>query len=151
MGDAQVVLSFIAAATALAAVFLGPFLAARASKNGMLGPMRQAWINDLRDTVAEFSARIAMGYDAVSAVTRDENAKREVVIFRVTHIQTTAQLLSKIELLINPKEVAHQEIVRMARVAFDVYQRGGGRPDLTASLIEQTQSVLKKEWDVVKA
>jgi len=58
--ETEVITSIIAAITALVAVVIGPFIMIRAQKNQMLGPMRQAWINDLRDSVAEYLARNGM-------------------------------------------------------------------------------------------
>jgi len=48
------VLSLMVAALA---VFFGPLLSARVAKRAMLGPMRQKWINDLRELLSEISSR----------------------------------------------------------------------------------------------
>lgn len=150
--DPQVVASIIAALTALVAVIIGPFLSIRAAKTQMLGPMRQAWINDLRDTMAEFVARIQLGYGVVGDTSTHDDAVRHAArTTRIEHIQVTKNLLHKIALLINPLEEDHQELLRLARSAHAKYMSGMPVETLVEPLLEQTQRVLKREWNVVKA
>ena len=97
--DPQVIASIVAAVTALVAVAVAPFVTIRASKTQMLGPMRQAWINSLRDTVAEYIARIDVGVPQSSAVLApDDGLRHAAVMERLEHQQQVCQLKSKIAL-----------------------------------------------------
>ena len=150
--EAQVVASVIAAATALVAVILGPFISFNASKRQMLGPMRQTWINSLRDTIAEYTAKIGMGVPQPSALlASDDDLRHKAQSERMEHLQTVLQLKAKIALLINPKEVDHQEIVRLTEVTFKAYEEGRDTTSQLAALIAHAQQVLKREWNVIKA
>lgn len=147
----EVLASIIAAATALVAVIVGPFLTSRASKNHMLGPMRQAWINSLRDTVAEFIAHVYIARSHVVASTTDPlEVKRAQEIEDRNRVQLAIQLKENISLLINPKETDHQELVRLVESAYDAYLNGKETAIALRAIREQTQAILKREWEVVK-
>lgn len=145
------ILAGMSAFTAIAAVIIGPYIAARATRSQMLGPMRQAWIDDLRNAVSEFVAKVSTGQVVLSGLVADDpNIRHDAAARRRAHVDQTAILKVKIELLINPKEADHQELVRLVAVAYQAYINetapGATLRDLTA----QTQVVLKKEWNVVK-
>lgn len=149
--DAQVIASIIAAVTALVAVVVAPFVTLRATKSQMLGPMRQAWINSLRDTVAEYTARIDAGIPQTAAVLApDDSLRHAAVMERMEHYQQVYQLKSKITLLINPKEANHIELVRLVESAYESYLAGHNSSLASRALINHTQVVLKTEWNVVK-
>ena len=147
----EVIASIIAAATALVAVVVGPFLTIRASKTQMLGPMRQAWINSLRDSVSEYSAKVHIGSLQSAALLSPEDSVRHAAeIGKAEHRQQTYQLKAKIALLINPKEPEHNELVRLAEAAYAAYVAGHDPSVQLQALQQHTQVVLKKEWNVVK-
>ena len=150
--ETQVVASLIAAATALVAVIVGPFISFKASKRQMLGPMRQAWINSLRDTIAEYTSKIRLGMPQPSALLAPDDALRhQAQSERAEHLQSVLQLKAKIALLINPKEADHTELVRLAQVTFEAYEKGQHASVQLEALIAHTQKVLKREWNVVKS
>lgn len=144
--DPQVIASIVAAVTALVAVAVAPFVTIRASKTQMLGPMRQAWINSLRDTVAEYIARIDVGIPQSSAVLApDDGLRHAAVMERLEHQQHVYQLKSKIALLINPKESNHIELVRLVENAYAAYLAGQNPSVAIRALLDHTQIVLKTE------
>jgi len=147
----EVIASIIAASTALVAVVIGPFLTIRAAKTQMLGPMRQAWINSLRDTVSEFSASIHAGQlqTTVHALANNE-LSHATHVSNHGHLQNTYQMKEKIWLLINPKEAEHLELARLAECAYEAYASSLDTTIPLHTLRKYTQKVLKKEWDVVK-
>jgi hypothetical protein len=147
----EVIASIIAAATALVAVIVGPLVTIRASKTQMLGPMRQAWINNLREAVAEYSARIHAGQPQSAALlSLHDSVRHAAEVVRAEHIQTTYQLQAKIILLINPNESDRQELVRLAKNAYEAYVLCRNSVLPLEALQKHTQTVLKKEWNVVK-
>lgn len=149
--EPEVLASIIAAATALIAVVVGPIITFRASKNQMLGPMRQAWINDLRDTVAEFTAHTCIArWHVLASINDPSDVQRAQEIEDRTRFQLAYQLKEKIALLINPKETDHQELVRLVENAYTAYVNGTDTTIALKAIREHTQVILKREWDVVK-
>lgn len=101
----EVIASIIAAATALVAVIVGPFVTIRAAKKHMLGPMRQAWINSLRDTVSEYIAHLSVARMQMSTSLSDSDEIRSRhQLDERARLQTAYQLKEKVCLLINPRE-----------------------------------------------
>ena len=150
--DPQVIASIVAAVTALVAVAVAPFVTIRASKTQMLGPLRQAWINSLRDTVAEYTAKVDAGIPQSSAVLApDDSLRHAAQMERLEHQQQVYQLKTKIALLINPKESNHVELVRLAESAYAFYLAGQNPSVSIRALLDHTQTVLKAEWNVVKS
>ena len=113
--------------------------------------MRQAWINDLRDTVAEFTAHTCIARWHVLASTNDPlDVQRAQAIEDRDRVQLAYQLKEKIALLINPKESDHQELIRLVESAYTAYVGGSDTKIAMKAIREQTQVILKREWDVVK-
>lgn len=147
----QVIASIIAALTALIAVVVGPFFTIRASKNHMIGPMRQAWINSLRDTVSEFLAQIYIPRTNVVASSTDpDEVRRTQEIEDRNRLQLAYQMKEKICLLINPGEDDHIELVRLISNAYDAYYKAQDTKAIREAIRTHTQIILKREWEVVK-
>ena len=151
MSDVQTFTSVVSAITALGAVIFGPFIAARAQSKGMLGPMRQGWINNLRDTLAEFAAAVSAGViQTTSQMAGDDKTRHAAEDARKEHYEKTFELKEKIHLLINATEPEHIELVRLVEIAFQAYDK---MADTTLPLRElrvRAQKVIKQEWNVVK-
>jgi hypothetical protein len=134
----EITASVIAAFTALVAVIIGPFITLRASKNQLLGSMRQAWINSLRDTIAEFCAKAYVGHGNIGALlTQDDALRHSARLARMQHMQTTRELLTKIRLLLNPNEPDHKQLYRMAATTAPLRR---GRSSLTLSICWRAQA-----------
>lgn len=109
------------------------------TKQQVISPMRQQWINTLRDTVAEVlsqaSTRHLSGASPTSA-ERMQLAARE----------------AKLELLINPKESDHLALLQSVR--FVVSSIGcENRQEFHVGhckAVSIAQKVLKEEWEVTK-
>ena len=149
--EPEVLASIIAAATALIAVIVGPIITFRASRNQMLGPMRQAWINGLRDTVAEYTAHTCIArWHVLPSANDPSDVQRALELEDRNRFQLAYQLKEKIALLINPKETDHQELVRLVESAYTAYVNGTDTKIALRAIREHTQMILKREWDVVK-
>lgn len=149
--DTDFITSIISASTALIAVLIGPFITIRASKNQMLGPMRQAWINTLRDTISEFLSLISISRFLVVASNKaPEEVRRTQEYEDRNRLQLAYHLKEKISLLINPKEEDHNELVRLLESAYDTYHNGKDTTNIMQAIRNQTQSILKREWEVIK-
>jgi hypothetical protein len=149
--EPEVIASIISAATALVAVIIGPLVTSRSAKKNMLGPMRQAWINNLRDTVTEFiSYTHITRWSVVASISDNPDVQRTQEVEDRNRVQHVNQLKEKIALLINPKEEDHRELVRLLEATYAAYRHGEDTQDLLKAIRDQTQIVLKREWGVVK-
>lgn len=109
------------------------------AKQQVISPMRQQWINTLRDNTAELLSQASLLHlrdESPSSAERMELAARE----------------AKLELLINPKEEDHRSL--LAAVRYVVNSIGAeNRADFHEGhrkAVEIAQGVLKKEWEVTK-
>ena len=111
----------------------------RQAKQQVISPMRQQWINSLRDTVAETLSQASMLHlrgDSPTSAERQQLAARE----------------AKLELLINPNEQDHEALLNAVRFAVNSI---GSKPpqefhDGRLKAVEVAQKVLKQEWEVTK-
>ena len=149
--QAEVVASIIAAATALAAVVASPFLAARTSKDQMIGPMRQAWINDLRDNLSHYISHLSINrwYGAPSAQDPDPDKERKE-LEDLGRVKEAIRLREKLFLLLNPLEKEHIALASLIQSAFDTYVAAEDTSKILVALRQDAQVVLKTEWDVVR-
>jgi hypothetical protein len=149
------ILSLVVAALA---VFIGPLVSWRISWRiarrqieasrrvaiqQMLGPMRQAWINSLRQKMAEFLSSTL--HYAVAGYENRTDAE----------YQRMALLEQEIVLTINPAEPEHQDLVRAIRRVVDSLSRGAKMPDpefieAHQAATRQAQGILKREWNRVR-
>lgn len=145
---------FITAATALVAVMVGPavslWVARRQIRASVVSSNRQAWINDLRSSIAEFLAEVNLASSIKQAGGHDEKW--------IERMQKIMQLNHKIDLLINPKESDHANLANLIGEATNA-MAGAIRPKADTSdewdkrnqrITELSQRILKREWDRVK-
>lgn len=113
-----------------------------ASNKQIIAPMRQAWINNLRDLLAELTSSSLHYY-----VAGFEDRKEE-------EYQRVRLLQSKIQLMLNAKEEDHvlleQLIKRMAAAIHYKKEEADEFPDLHTEVVALSRSILKREWDRVK-
>ncbi len=147
--------ALVSAITALCAVVLGPLVslwaAQKQSRVAVLSGNRQAWINTLRDLIAEYISIVAVVHagDWVHKSEEEFDQKLE----RLTLIRT------KIMLMINPNEEDHDRLVKLlvaisqtlggraaAREKRDMQKAG----ELHNKLYPLAQAILKREWERVK-
>jgi hypothetical protein len=147
----EVAASIIAAITALVAVVIGPIITFKAQKNQVLAPMRQAWINSLRDTTSEFISTITISRWHVAPYEKEpDDIKAEKQATDMARVELACKLKEKVALLINPKEADHQELVRLLESAYLKYHDGEEINVLANAIRVQAQIILKTEWNVVK-
>lgn len=145
------ILSLIIAALA---VFFGPLISLSitrktlklnsniAAKN-LISPMRQKWISELRDAVAELTSR--SHYYAIAGV--EDRSDEEY--YRIIELEY------KIKLLINPNEDDHKQLVnRIKEMTVHLYKMGVEAEiifwERHHEVIEISQAILKREWERVK-
>ena len=105
-------------------------------------PMRQAWINNLRDLLAELAGN-SDHYFAAGFEERTDDEYRHL-----THLRY------RIELMLNPNEADHRKLETHIKAV--VTALGQGRQydqefiENHKALIELTKTILKREWNVIK-
>ena len=105
--------------------------------------MRQAWINKLRELLAEFTSS-SMRYHAAGFEGR-RNEKNMRLLFLLDHIR----------LMLNPEEAKHQRLEKlMNRMMIEIQdekeQKTEEFPKLWADVMNLSREILKKEWGRVK-
>ena len=155
------VLSLIVAALA---VFVGPLVSWRVAKHQIkaasdlsasqtsaalvtsnkqiIAPMRQAWINNLRDLLSELLSS-ALHYYVSGYEDRSDQEYQRVTLLEY-----------KVRLMLNPKEKDHQRLEERIRNLIASIERHpefvNDFPDLHDEIVSLSRQVLKREWDRVK-
>lgn len=144
----------ITAATALAAVIVGPgvsiWVTKRQIRASVVSTNRQTWLNDLRNSIAEYLAEVNLASSIKHAGGHDE--------YGLQRIRRIMQLNHQIDLLINPKESDHAELAKLIGEATDAMTGILGSEadtsqkwdDRNRSITDISQRILKREWDRVK-
>jgi hypothetical protein len=144
------IVAIIAAVTALCAVVLGPLVsmwaADKQARVAVRSANRQAWINTLRDCLAEFVS-------LVTIISLSEGSDLR------TKIEREFFLEAKIKLLLNPNETDHRALVEL----IDAVRTASGATmekydqskeavlrELVRRLGVLSQTILKREWERVK-
>lgn len=148
-------IAVISAVTALLAVLLSPLVSLwavqRQSRVSVLSSNRQAWINTLRDLIAEYISITGLMHAG------DWSSRTEIEFDQ--KMERLALLRSKVRLMLNPSEDDHQ---RLGQILGDLLLTMGGRAAagnkrdaqkaraLVEDLVPLSQSILKREWERVK-
>ena len=150
MSESIAVLSLIVAGVA---VFVGPiisFIVAKrqiasslaTSHKQIIAPMRQAWINSLRDLLAEFTSK-ALHYHVAGFEERKDSEYQHLTL-----------LEHRTQLMLNPAEDDHIELEHVIRKMISSLEKGKeGDEDFRKSHTEVmalSRRILKREWNVVK-
>jgi hypothetical protein len=148
-------IAVISAVTALLAVLLSPLVslwaAQRQSRVTVLSANRQAWINTLRDLIAEYISITDLMHAG------DWSSRTEIEFDQ--KMERLALLSAKVGLMINPKEEDHQRLDQLLRgllLTMGGRAAAGERRDaqkartLIKDLVPLSQSILKREWERVK-
>ncbi len=145
-------ISILSLVVAILAVFVGPVLTYRIMKRQIaasletaikqiIAPMRQAWINNLRDLIAELTSS-ALHYCKAGAERPTGEEHRHLIL-----------LESKIALTLNSIESDHQELEKLIHeLVVTVVQQ---QPDadvqkLHKSVLDLARRIFKEEWNRVK-
>lgn len=139
MGSIVSVLSLIVAALA---VFFGPMISIRSAKRQMLGPMRQKWINELRELLAEISSK-SLHYFVSGFENRTDEEYQNITL--IEH---------RIIFMINQNEPEHIALVETIEKMVAALQFRGKSDrdfiDAYEKVLKDGRAVLKQEWNVIK-
>ena len=149
----------VAAAAVTATAALGSAFISRSIK---ISEFRQAWINSLRDDIAEYISKADEWMDIYVDInsTVEQNAKEEKPPTLANMRYKALALLRHIEMRLNLGEKPHQDLLEDLAVLVDP---GKIRPDHTLTnpsrsdwekhardAVRHAREILKTEWEVTK-
>ena len=130
------------------------FLASLISKENKTSEFRQAWIDLLREDIADLIALVLLTDDVIAHKIR-QGKTNEVPQYILDHHDEFVKIVTcaaRIELRLNPKE--HQKLLDLVRAVGTASKTFRGNTDATVaqadSLLIESQIVLKCEWRRVK-
>ena len=134
---------------ALAAVVIGPVVIFRVAKRQIVSPIRQKWIDELRDLMSTLLSKcktVLILRKGVGLLAKDET--NEVLFSEILYLE------QKLALMLNPRESDHQNLFKVVGWITDEVQHGVDNIiEFGSKLDEATcicQEVLKREWKRVK-
>lgn len=140
---------FLSILVALAALAISPLITFSISKRQLVAPIRQKWIDELRNYISDFLSSslhliaITEAKGIFSNGEIDEDTYKKLLLIE-----------RKITLMLNPNEHLHNELLKQLRKALDEVEHGandvlefGSR---IAAITEVAQKILKIEWVRVK-
>ncbi len=149
------IISVLSLVVAIFAVFVGPLISLKISKKQIesaqktaklqtLGPMRQVWINSLRDMIADITSR-CLHYWQTGTYQDLEN----VEYGEINHIR------HKLELMLNPKEEKHRNLITAIKLMTETAGAESAKEDEPFfesynAVMKLSKEVLKEEWNVIK-
>ena len=108
----------------------------------IIAPMRQAWINTLRDLLAELTST-ALHYHVAGFEERTDEEYRRLTL-----------LEHKVAMMLNPIEDDHRQLEHLIRQLISALGRGReaeeGFPGLHQAVVTLARQIFKREWNVVK-
>jgi hypothetical protein len=158
-------LPIVASATALIAVFVGPlifFLIAKrqtaitmtVAYRSVVSPMRQKWIDGLRDRVSEFMSIAAWFYRSRVLIPPEDAGALESSSEWDQQSIKMVLLKNQIELMLNPKEKDHNEFLAQLDIVRQRAWENGWQtafPEAVTQANALCKEILKDEWDRVKS
>jgi hypothetical protein len=138
---------------ALLAVIFGPLISLRIARRQVVSslivankqivaPMRQVWINNLRDQISEISSS-ALHYHLTGYEDREDNEYKRL-----------AELEGKISLMLNFKEEDHKRLHDSIREMLSALYKGKEDDHAFVAVHPKVmvlaRDILKREWDRVK-
>ncbi|MFT6585318.1 MAG: hypothetical protein ACJAUY_001623 [Cognaticolwellia sp.] len=160
-------LPFLSLIIAAFAVIVGPFVSYKVAKHQqdnsiklankqVIAPMRQVWINNLREDVSEFLSLSLWFYvtgkhdDNFDYKVLDEDSEQENQSSKTD--RKLSFLQTKIELMLNPIEEDHKALIRhlskCKETAFHDKKNEFEKSHKAASA--KCSEILKREWERVK-
>ena len=150
MDQAIPILSLVVAALA---VFVGPIISWHVSKwqlrssldianKQIVAPMRQAWINSLRDVLSELMSS-ALHYYVSGYEDRDDKEYHRIELLNY-----------KVKLMLNPRESDHKKLESLIDQMIGALSQGRASEEefenSHKAALELSRKIFKREWSRVK-
>ncbi len=141
-------ITFLAMLISLVAVIIGPIITLKVAKRQIVSPIRQKWIDELREVVSEYLSEcqqlIILGKDGMLNSEQTD----ESLFTRLLYLE------QKLRLMLNPKEDNHNRLLEIIRtLTEDIHHGHSNLLEFGATVreaTEATQAILKQEWIRVK-
>ena len=142
------IISILAMLISLLAVIIGPIVTFKIAKRQIISPIRQKWIDELRELMSEYLSEcyrlLIVGEDGILAKEETD----EVILKKMLHLE------QKINLILNPNETKHIELKELIKsITEEIYHGANNLSDIGERLnetIKVSQEILKTEWKRVK-
>jgi hypothetical protein len=147
--EASDIISFLAMLVSLTAVIVGPIATSNIAKRQIVSPIRQKWIDELREVISEYLSEceklIVLGEDGI---LNKEIADKDI-------FKKLLYLEQKLKLMLNPNESKHIELVELIEsITEEIHHGVGNLIEFGGKLkgaTEISQKILKEEWVRVKS
>lgn len=146
--ESSEIISLLAMLVSLAAVIVGPIVTFKVAKRQIVSPIRQKWIDELRELISEFLSEceklLVLGRDGIL----NQEEVDEKIFARLLYLER------KLELMLNPNEGKHNELLEIVKKTTKEIHHGTeniivfGEKLKCATVI--SQRILKEEWIRVK-
>lgn len=149
--EAKDIISIGALAIAFLALFVAPFINSRNSRRQTIAPMRQAWINSLRDKISEVLAIISIDRARYCPSTHWDEDKKDAASKRdLENYEKLMLLESSISLHVNFNEPDHIQLLDLISLVIKEYHDATLSIESKSNLLKLSQKVLKDEWEATK-
>lgn len=122
-----------------------------------IAPMRQAWINDLRNTMADFLSQCEMLFFVFLLYKENRFSENEIdenkdKIIRIKSLMRTYRYLVLLLPANEADSLSIKELLSdaMEQILSDENQ-DSDISEITTSISKKTQALLKREWEVTKS
>ncbi len=143
--ESSEIISFLAMLVSLVAVIIGPIVTFKVAKRQIVSPIRQKWIDELRELISEYLSEC----EKLLVLGEDGLLNKEKTYTRLLYLE------QKLKLMLNPKEERHIELLGIFKKITEEIQHGVGNIiDFGGQLkgaTEVSQKILKEEWVRVKS
>lgn len=149
--------SVISASTALAASITGPLVTlyvARAQiRAAVRSANRQRWIEEFRDTIANFCGQIATATQVREKVFRDGRVSIPADSEILPHFERLIFTATKIRLMVNPLDREHMELRGAIDQLLTLFRTGAVGDDIqdeartrALQIAEMSLAIIRHEW-----
>ena len=136
--------------TAILAIIISPIVSLNIAKKNLKASVnsqnRQMWINNLRDQITEFLSCI----EKIDGIYTEKKLKHleenEYSQKLTTQIDLMVHYINKIELMLNPNEKKHQELISLLKKLYSERNKS-----YKTEIISISQKIFKEEWERVKS
>lgn len=145
------IITVISISITFLALIVAPYINHRNSKRQTIAPMRQIWINTLRDKISEILAITSISRANYCPSSNWNEERKERADKRdLENYEKLMLLQSSLNLYINPKEDDHLKLIELISLVIKEYHDSTVSENNKSDLIELSQKVLKKEWEATK-
>ena len=144
------IISLMSMLVALVALVVGPIVTLRVAKRQIVSPIRQKWIDELRQLMSEYLSECqgAIVFDEGKGLLNVDNADKEIFL-RLLFLE------HKLGLMLNPQETDHVQLTSTIHDITEEVQHGVDNfskfGEKVGSATRMCQKILKIEWTRVKS